>query len=144
MNHRICSLAVLSVATACAAPSGQLNGAALGDVFQVHAGESMTVRDTALRVKFAAVVTDSRCGKGEACIVAGDAVIRVSMQRGDSPSSALELHTDRRRSAAGFDGYGIELLRLEPVRISGHAIDASAYVVTLRIWRGEVDADGMR
>jgi hypothetical protein len=107
-----------------------------GEAFRLGIGQSAALEDGSLEVRFEAVPSDSRCAKGEACVWEGDAVVRLDA-RSAAGSETIELHTSSRGpSAAGFDGWRIELLALEPPPIAG-AERAPAYVATLRVARGE-------
>ena len=65
---------------------------ALGEAFTLKPGQSASVQDGALRVRFESVINDSRCPRGVTCIWEGDAVVAVSTHRGNA-ANRHELHT---------------------------------------------------
>ena len=91
-----------------------------------------------LKVRFAAVVGDSRCPSDVTCIWEGDAEIEVVVTRGDEQRS-LALHT---HGGAGYPsraaafGCALELQKLEPYPVSTREIAADDYVATLQLTVG--------
>lgn len=109
----------------------------LGKTFSVSVGESVRVARSDLRVGFDDVSSDSRCPKGERCVWAGDAIVRVWLQRGPGPKEMLELHTSARAAqAAAVLGHEVALVRLDPDPIAGKAVTKSDYQATLLVNRG--------
>jgi hypothetical protein len=108
----------------------------LDERFALRAGESAAVESEKLEVRFDEVVSDSRCPKGVQCIVAGDATVRITVQK-SSARSSHELHTSERAGQeASVDGLTIRLLGLDPYPVEGKVIDRRDYVATLEITRG--------
>ena len=107
----------------------------LDETFALRAGESASIDSEKLEIGFEGVVSDSRCPKGEQCIVEGDAVVRITVRKG-SARTAHELHTSERGSQeASDDGLAIRLLRLDPFPVQGKVIDPRDYVATLQVTR---------
>ena len=105
-----------------------------GTNVSLRPGQSAQAGDTGLRIGFEAVLADSRCPKGEQCIVAGDATVRVWLQRGAGPRETRDLHTTPGTAqAANVLGLELRLLRLEPYPVSGSAIAKADYVATLAL-----------
>ena len=103
---------------------------------RVEVGGTVVVEDGALEITFTEVASDSRCPRGETCIWEGDAVVRLAVRSG-ADNGALELHTSSRSArAAGFAGWSIELVALEPEPVAGKPVPP-AHVATLRVVRGE-------
>lgn len=111
-----------------------------GQDFSLRTGESAQTRDGALRIGFDGVTADSRCPKGEQCIVAGDATARVWLQRGSGPKETRELHTatGTTQSVRVLDQV-VRLVRLDPFPVTGKAIPKTDYVATLRLGRNGAD-----
>jgi hypothetical protein len=107
-----------------------------GQDFSLRAGESGQTRDGGLRIGFDGVIADSRCPKGEQCVRAGDATVRVWIQAGAGQKEARELRTapDAAQSARVMDQF-IRLVRLDPIAVTGKAIAKTEYVATLRLSR---------
>ena len=125
------------VAAGCAANSANEARPALAATFQLRVGQSTAMAGVPLAVGFDAVIADSRCAKGEACVWEGDAIIRVWLQGAGGVREQRELHTaSRQPRAVSFEGYGLRLVALAPYRISGRTIPPAAYVATLMVTPG--------
>jgi hypothetical protein len=99
----------------------------VGQSFSLRAGQSAQTGDGALRIGFESVSADSRCPKGERCVWAGDATVRIWLQRRTGAKEWIELHT------TNGDGPGVRLLRLDPVPIAGKVLAQRDYVATLAL-----------
>lgn len=127
-------LAVTLALAACGTPVlAEQKTFAPGTAFTLRVGEQALSRDKRLVIGFEAVLSDSRCPKGEQCIVAGDATVRIWSQNGSGPRETRDL-----RAAVGVgqsapvQGQELRLLRLDPVPVTGRVIDQGAYFVTLQ------------
>jgi hypothetical protein len=145
----------LVLAAACAAPtpapSKALSAAASGATsasrpvgfepgkpFSLRAGEVAQTPDGAWRVGFEAVSSDSRCPKGERCVWAGDATVRIWVQKGSGTRQAGELHAvSGDAQAMRLGAHELRLVRLDPHPIAGKALTKSDYVATLTLERGK-------
>ncbi|MFO1467805.1 MAG: hypothetical protein U1F35_15405 [Steroidobacteraceae bacterium] len=112
---------------------------------RLRRGQSITAGSGYLLVGFDAVLADSRCPKGDTCIWAGDATVRIWVQKPGGPRQQLELHTAtaKRRWAATGDGY-VLLQVLEPYPIAGQRLDPDGYIATLLLTREQPESDGLR
>jgi hypothetical protein len=118
-------------------PQAQSLRVAMGSVFKLPVGGSAQIEGTALQVGFDAVTSDSRCPKGEQCVWAGDAAVRVWLQDGAQPRLLLTLHLSTDPGPIGRAlGHQVRLLRLEPDPVSGKPIAPAAYVATLTLTTG--------
>lgn len=104
--------------------------------FSLNVGEVGQLVGDALQVGLEGVTADSRCPKGEQCVWAGDATVRVWLRRGSGPKEVRELHAapGPAQSARVFD-HSLTLVRLDPTAIAGRAIASTAYVATLHLSR---------
>jgi hypothetical protein len=126
----------LILAAGCAASSSSTLDAELNVDFDLQHGQSAQIAGAELSVGFIDVVSDSRCGKGENCITAGDGVVRIWLEAGSGSRQEDTLHT--RRDGPGvvsYAGYEVRLVALNPPRISGVVIPAADYRITLRVER---------
>lgn len=103
---------------------------ALGDPVTMAPGDTLPIGGVA-RLRFDAVVDDSRCALDVVCISAGDAVVRVSLEFSNlpimspimSPIVLLELHAGPGGPAsARAYGYRVTLKRLDPQPRAGMII----------------------
>lgn len=98
-----------------------------GREFSLRLGEAATTGT--LRVGLDAVLSDSRCPKGERCITAGEASVRIWLQQGDGPRMPRELRLPA--SSAQTADHDVQLLRLEPYPVTGRTPAPGDYVATL-------------
>ncbi|MGH8252304.1 MAG: hypothetical protein ACREVI_16695 [Steroidobacteraceae bacterium] len=135
-------IALLASACDCAAESAGTSAGAAGGEVRLQAGQSTTMESPAMKLTFEGVESDSRCPKGEACIWEGDAVLRLTVTSATA-AQAFELHTSPRQGpdAAGYDGWSIRLVALEPLPVTGRAIAREAYVATLHVERGTAQSN---
>ena len=100
--------------------------------FKVSYGKEVKVKD--LKVKFDSLVDDSRCPKDVTCVWAGDAKIVVSVRRGNSKASSMELHTNGQFAQTGkYQQYVIKLVALDPYPRTSVKAKPGDYVATLLI-----------
>ena len=128
---------VLAWAGGCAAGLSEPKNVALGESFTLEVGEAAQIEAEALQIGFENVPTDSRCPTDVQCIWEGDATVRVWVQKAPRTRERLALHTSAREPrSATYQGYGIELLRLAPLPVSGRTIEQEDYEATLEVTRG--------
>lgn len=128
--------------TACsiAGPSAPLS-IEPGKSFSLRPGESAQTADAALQVGFEGVTADSRCPKGTQCVWAGDATVRIWVQRGSGPREARELHAaPSATQALRVMDHELRLVRLEPYPLAGKAPTPADYVATLTLARAAASA----
>lgn len=125
-------------------PGGAGRTEVVGRNFTLRPGEVATLGD--LRVGLEAVTSDSRCPKGERCITAGDAAVRVWLQHGGAPRVIRELRLvaagaqTASAHTAGGPGHEVQLLALEPYPVSARPIAAADYAATLVVRRSTAAA----
>ena len=82
---------------------------------KVRAGGVAALKAEGLVLRFAAVVSDSRCPEGLTCVWAGAAEIRVRLRRAGGKSKTFALHTGRgRQQEAVYGGFVVRLVGLSP------------------------------
>lgn len=98
-----------------------------GREFSLRPGQVATIGS--LSVGLDAVLSDSRCPKGERCITAGDASVRIWLQDGAGLRKPRDLRLTP--STSQDDGHDVQLLRLEPYPVTGRTPAQGDYVATL-------------
>lgn len=130
MKSAIAAIVALLVCSACSSAPPVRAGP--GQPFSLRVGESARTDDGALVIGFEGVTADSRCPKGERCVWAGDATVRVWLQQAGGPRLTRELHTaSNAHHAQNAPSHGLRLVRLDPLPITGKAIARGNYIVTL-------------
>jgi hypothetical protein len=128
----ICALALLVLPLVCCAqaapPAADIS---LRQEFTLKLGQTVRVKGESLRVRFASVVEDSRCPKGEQCIRQGSAKISLEVMGGEDKPAALELTTEPGAQEAAHSGYYLTLVALYPYPISGRQAAPEDYRATL-------------
>ncbi|WP_457420215.1 hypothetical protein [Roseateles sp. P5_E7] len=108
-----------------------------GKPFTLPVGGTAQLTGLAVQVGFDGVVADSRCAKGEQCIVAGRAVARVWWRRAGGAKEQLELHSAMGGPrAARIGDFELALTAIEPPLISGKPVDKAAYLATFVLDQG--------
>lgn len=134
----------LLAAVGCAVGADHAVETSLNESFQLRVGESALVQPENIEVSFVAVTSDSRCGKGETCIWAGDGVVQINVQVNGVDLGYHEVHSNEREgNAASFGEFNIRLVSLLPPAIAGTAIRQEEYVAVLRLARGFAGNDGV-
>jgi hypothetical protein len=141
MHQFVTALSLVLSFAACGSAGGRLETpsephVALGEEFTLKPGQSASVQDGALVVRFESVSNDSRCPRGATCIWEGDAVVAVSAHRGGTAANRHELHTSGRYAREASEGpFRIELVKLDPLPAEGTTVDAKDYVATFKVAR---------
>lgn len=107
-------MAALVCAVGCSTVAGAEGSVALGNEFSLRPDETILIAGTPLSLRFADVVTDSRCPSDVTCVWAGDASIRLEAFVDGSAVPPVELHTERSKTRVRSEGFEIELLALRP------------------------------
>ena len=114
-----------------------------GQDFTLRPGQVAQTADQALRVGFTGVAADSRCPKGEQCVVAGHATVRVWMQQGTGAQQAGELRTaPARAQTLRLFNHALRLVALEPYPVTGQAMAPGSYLARFSlVHSGSTDPD---
>jgi len=114
----------------------------LNQTFQLRLGEHATLTGSRLRLLFDRVVQDSRCPRGEQCIVAGTATVRFLVGGPGEEQRTLELRLPDRASAPlPPAGPALLLLRLDPYPVSGRSTPPDRYMATVVIGAAGTDTE---
>lgn len=131
----VLATATVAVMAACSTmPRGGTVQATPGEPFRLALGETATVAGTQVTVRFAEVVSDSRCPVGVQCVRAGDARVSFELRLGGANPQAVILATEGAEPRqAAYDAFDVHLVTLEPQPRTD--VPRPAYVATLRVVR---------
>ena len=101
--------------------------------FPLRIGEAMRLDGTELSLRFLEVQRDSRCPKGTACLVAGEAHVVVRAELGSQLTELLFKVPPDGGDTQSFDRFKVTVIALEPQTEAERRIEASDYVATLRV-----------
>jgi len=102
---------IAALLVACS-PGDSQKQAAVGEPFELQAGEAVSVGDGEFLVSVVVFGEDSRCPMNALCIDAGQAAVRLSVN-GEEMELALGL--DEQKSGLALDGgYTLQLLEINP------------------------------
>lgn len=104
-----------------------------GETFRMRPGTIARVGTDGLLIAFRAISEDSRCPTDVTCVWAGDAVARIQAAVGRTDWTSYDLHTTLEPQSIEFAGHVITLVSVEPARRANESVDASRYVITLRV-----------
>ena len=116
--------ALLAACNSAAAPR-------LGDEFTLRVGQSTSITELNLWMRFIKTVDDSRCPSDVMCAWAGDGavVLEVAPLNGDSKEDTLHTNLDPRSIPLGRAE--LRLVKLEPYPATSGSIPPGDYIVTL-------------
>ena len=118
-------LLTASIFTACNT-SDDLMGPKLGDEFEIEYGQSVTLEDRFLTIKFKTVENDSRCPEGVLCFWEGNARIVIEVSQ-----FAFELNTSLEPKEIDHFGFKIEFKSVNPYPVIDENINIEDYRITL-------------
>ena len=122
----------LTLAACASNPTG--TEVASGSEFLLRPGESATVEDAGLAVRFDVVASDSRCPADAVCVQLGSAEAVFTVSEAGRPGTSLTLRTSPRDGQRATVGeWMLTLVRLDPYPYSSRPIAASDYRVFLRV-----------
>jgi len=103
---------------------------------RLRVGQTMMLEGTSTTLTFAEVRGDSRCPKDARCVRAGEAVVALQLRDAGDPPSTLTLHVPPGGGATEtLRDWRIEIVSLDPQTEVGVNIEATDYVVTVRVRR---------
>jgi hypothetical protein len=125
---RVAAILMSMVFAGCGAvPSQELQTVDLGAQFTLAPGATVFVKNAGIKVRFIAVIEDSRCPLDVTCIWAGEVKVQLEIDdtRATSPLEIIE------GGSAAAGGYRVTVVRVEPQPVSTARIAPQAYRVTL-------------
>ena len=125
-------LAVAALAACSNDPTAPLDRA-----FTLDVGQSVSVDDAELSIKFLRVTEDSRCPSNVQCIWAGNGQIEIE-SRDDGETIRNVLTTMEGAKEAFVGQYRIQLVSLDPSPMAGQNIPSGNYRATLKVTKGGV------
>jgi hypothetical protein len=97
-------------------------------------GETGSVSEASLSIRFDGVFGDSRCPADVLCILGGDAIVRITVMPSGAERRSYDLHTGDMRPVVHED-VTIALVQLTPYPFSGRPVQPGEYRATLRVTR---------
>jgi hypothetical protein len=131
--HRVVVLMALVSALACSRSSPTAPAPPSRQQFVLGPGQSAAIQGTAYALRFDAVEGDSRCPADAFCVLAGDAVVKVSVLTATS-AQACALRTGTMRPCTYAD-LTVSLVQLDPYPFSARPIEPADYRATLLVTR---------
>ena len=102
--------------------------------FVIKPGQTVTIKHTKINITFDSVLNDSRCPIELRCVWAGNAEVKLILQRSSKKTSAI-VNTGIKNRAIEYRGYRIQLLKLNPGRKKGEITLPNQYEATFQINR---------
>ncbi|MBN2550789.1 MAG: hypothetical protein JXB15_16615 [Anaerolineales bacterium] len=131
-----CSSAATPTPTAAAATEAAtaITAPEVGQPFQLHGGEQISLPEERIWIKFEAVLVDSRCPKSVVCVQSGEARIQILAGLDKDEGSTLILSTNHPQDIANLGLYEIQLLAVEPYPFTTEQkIELKEYSITLKV-----------
>ena len=110
----------------------------LDSPFQLKINQIAFIESENLKIKFLNITEDSRCPSGVVCFWEGQATVVVNILRnnqniGDFSLTSRAAHKDL--AVKNFDGYSIELMKVEPYPKATQKIEFSDYTIIFVVSR---------
>lgn len=112
----------------------------LSDDMVLGAGQTIFIESEAMSIRFAGVVSDSRCPVGVVCCWEGIALVEFEFEKllGDCDATIAEIRPGKDACTepeeyASCIGYRLYLLSLDPYPVHGQEIDPGEYTVMIRV-----------
>jgi len=130
-------LTMALAATACAKPARIQAG--LDQEFTLYLGQTATITGESLEIRFAEVISDSRCPQGVQCIWAGEASCLTYVTRTNTSSAPYKLVLVQSgasdSSEQSFDGHVLKF-RLDPYPVAGKTTPRGEKRLVMTVTRG--------
>ena len=100
---------------------------------RVRINQQKAVSGTKLKIKFIAMVEDSRCPTDANCIWAGNAKIKIRVSKNGKAAKTFELNSNLAPTTVVFEGHEFKLTALTPAPSSNIRINRNGYVATITV-----------
>jgi len=130
-QHSFVLLLLAITLAACAsagAPASRV--ASFDQEIQLAPGEQVVFGQQALQVEFVRVVEDSRCPTDLTCVWAGEVKVQLSIRIGAAAAVQQEITAGQPTTV---DGFRVDVVQVQPERISTREIAPEEYRVTLKV-----------
>ncbi|MCQ8127790.1 hypothetical protein [Methylomonas rivi] len=115
------------------AASAQASKVSLDTEFSLRVGQTVTIEDEGLVIKFKAVLEDSRCPVNAVCVWAGNGKAELEVIEIAGQNKTVLLNTEDKPKEIALKGHELKLIALNPPRIDGVSISSGDYAVTLYV-----------
>lgn len=112
-----------------------------GAQFQLKINQTTSLESDSIKVKFLNVTADSRCPSDVTCVWQGEVKIFVIIIKNNQSLGDFSITNragDKDLATQVFDGYSIQVVKVEPYPTSGKKIPLSDYVATFVISKSDV------
>ena len=124
-----------------AGPDRRVQQVVAGQPVVLAIGQQARLPAGAVQLGFEAVLSDSRCPKGERCIQAGEAVLQLWLQAAGGVRQPLVLHTGPGAASTApvalQPGQQLRLLQLAPYPVAGRTVATTDWRATLLLEAGD-------
>ena len=134
-NYVILAFFCLSIASA-----GEFN-ILISKQFSLGIGQTASMEENKLVIKFKAVIEDSRCPVNVLCEWAGNGKVEFEIFDHDGQNKTVFLNTEDEPRTVILTEHKLTLISLSPPRVDGVSISPADYSVTLRIIVGNLNID---
>jgi hypothetical protein len=115
--------------------AAQADQPSLGQSFVLKAGDSVTLSDAKVRVRFESVLADSRCPVGKQCVRAGNVRVLLQVAVDGGKDAAVEVDTEKGNGKATTGDFQVTLEKVEPPPTMPRSIAPGDYRITISLQR---------
>ncbi len=108
----------------------------LGEQFQLEIGQTAFIKSRDVRVKMLNVTEDSRCPADAVCIWEGQVTVLLNVMHNEEDLGNFDLTIrggDKNLAIKTFDGYSIQLMKVDPYPFASQPTELTDYVATLQV-----------
>jgi hypothetical protein len=110
----------------------EVNFAEIDTEISLYIGESVTIKDHGIKLKFVDVLDDSRCPSDVECVWEGTVSLMINIQYNSQDLGNFILNSSNLHKAS-FMGYYVKFKELEPYPISTEIIPKTSYRATFSV-----------
>ncbi len=130
------ALLVMMLALAASGVSAAASGVAPASrtrSFDIRPGQTVSLRESGLRVTLLSVAEDSRCPEGVECVWAGNVRVVLRLAAGSARARRFNLNTATRPPEINYRGRVLKILQVRPPKVEGRRIRPRDYRVKLEV-----------
>jgi len=110
--------------------------------FQLKIGQTASIESKNIKLRFLNVTEDSRCPADVVCIWEGQVTVLVNVMRDDQNLGDFDLTIrggDKSLAIKTFDGYSVQLMKVDPYPFASQPTEFTDYVATLLVSELELE-----
>ncbi len=108
----------------------------INNQFQLKVGQTASIESKNIKLRFLNVTEDSRCPADAVCVWEGQVTVLLNLMHNDEELGDFDLTIrggDKNLAIKTFDGYSIQLMKVDPYPFASQPTELTDYVATLLV-----------